>query len=193
MLLAPCTNMYLLIDNYDSFTYNLYQMFSAQGAKLLVKRNDEITLDEIASLKPDKIIISPGPKTPDDAGVSNDVIKELHSSVPILGICLGHQCIAQVFGGKISHVPKMIHGKTSFIHHPGKNIFNGIPSPFQGMRYHSLRATNIPHCLEITARTGNGIVMGVKHKKFPVIGLQFHPESFLTKNGHKLIKNFIKI
>lgn len=185
--------MYLLIDNYDSFTYNLYQAFAREGVEVLVRRNDKITLTEIKKLHPDKIIISPGPKTPDDAGISNEIIKILGGNVPILGICLGHQCIADVFGGKIKRVKKIIHGKTSSIYHDKKGIFKGVPSPFKGARYHSLTATDIPSCLKITARTGDGIVMALEHKKRPTIGLQFHPESFLTESGRKLIKNFIDL
>lgn len=185
--------MYLLIDNYDSFTYNLYQAFASLGIQLLVKRNDKITLKEIESLKPDKIIISPGPKTPDEAGISNKTIKSFSSKVPILGICLGHQCIAKTFGGKITRVKKIVHGKTSLIHHGGEGIFEGIPSPFPGARYHSLTAVTIPPSLEVTAKTDDGIIMGLKHKKYPTVGLQFHPESFLTENGKKLIKNFIEM
>ncbi|MFH1553111.1 MAG: aminodeoxychorismate/anthranilate synthase component II [Candidatus Omnitrophota bacterium] len=185
--------MYLLIDNYDSFTYNLYQIFAEQGAKLLVKRNDKITIEEIAELKPDKIIISPGPKTPREAGISNEVIKKFFHSVPILGICLGHQCIATAFGGKISQVEKLVHGRTSPVHHKSKGIFEGIVSPFPGARYHSLKAIDMPPCLEVTAWTDDEIIMGLKHRERPVIGLQFHPESFLTENGRKIIKNFIEL
>jgi len=185
--------MYLLIDNYDSFTYNLYQAFASRGVSLLVKRNDEITIREIRSLKPDKIIISPGPKTPDDAGISNDVIAEFASCAPILGICLGHQCIAKVFGGAISRVPEILHGKTSLVRHNGKGIFKDMPNPFSGARYHSLMAKDIPDTLEVTAGTDDGVVMGLRHRKWPVIGLQFHPESFLSENGGRLIKNFIEM
>lgn len=184
--------MYLLIDNYDSFTYNIYQAFAAQGVSLLVKRNDQIALDEIEALKPDKIIISPGPKTPDEAGVSNGIIKKFSGDVPILGICLGHQCIVQVFGGKISRVPEIVHGKTSPVHHDGKGIFRGIPVPFLGARYHSLDVREIPPCLEVTARTEDGVIMGVRHRDLPVEGVQFHPESFLTENGREMITNFIE-
>lgn len=185
--------MYLLIDNYDSFTYNLYQAFASEGIRLLVRRNDRITMDEITSLSPDKIIISPGPKTPDEAGMSNKIIKKFGPRIPVLGICLGHQCIARVFGARISKVPRIVHGKTSMIYHDGKDIFRGLPNPFPGARYHSLMATDITPQLRVTARTKDGIVMGLSHKEWPVIGLQFHPESFLTANGKKLIKNFIEI
>jgi len=184
--------MYLLIDNYDSFTYNLYQMFAEQGIRILVKRNDKISLEEIANLNPDKIIISPGPKTPDDAGISNAVIKRFAPNIPILGICLGHQCIARVFGGKISRVSKLVHGKTSHIYHNGQKIFKGVPNPFQGARYHSLEAVKTPSSLSITAWTENKIVMALQHRQWPLTGLQFHPESFLTENGRKIIENFIE-
>lgn len=183
--------MYLLIDNYDSFTYNLYQAFAEHGVRLLVKRNDEIGPHEIAELNPDKIIISPGPKTPDDAGISNEIIKKFSGRVPILGICLGHQCIVSVFGGRISRVSKIIHGKTSPVHHNAEGIFEGVPNPFMGARYHSLETVDIPSCLEVIARTEEDVIMGVRHRSFPVMGLQFHPESFLTENGKKIITNFI--
>ncbi|MFH1305142.1 MAG: aminodeoxychorismate/anthranilate synthase component II [Candidatus Omnitrophota bacterium] len=183
--------MYLLIDNYDSFTYNLYQAFADEGIKLLVKRNDEIGIKEIARLNPEKIIISPGPKTPDHAGISNKIIEEFGPRIPILGVCLGHQCIAAVFGGKLARVRRIVHGKSSPVHHNGKGIFRGIPSPFMGARYHSLKTVRLPRELEITARTADGTVMAVRHRKWPLTGLQFHPESFLTENGRKFIKNFI--
>ncbi len=186
-------NMYLLIDNYDSFTYNLYQAFAEQGVSLLVKRNDGITLKEIRDLKPRKIVISPGPKTPDEAGISNDIIKRFGPDTPILGICLGHQCIAKVFGGKIVQVNKIVHGSTSPVYHNGNGILKGLPSPFPAARYHSLEAVDIPICLETTAWTKKNLVMGVQHKKWPIIGLQFHPESFLTENGKRIIRNFIKM
>lgn len=184
--------MYLLIDNYDSFTYNLYQAFAEQGVKMLVRRNDEITIDGIAALKPERIVISPGPKTPDTAGISNKVIVEFGGRTPILGICLGHQCIASVFGGKITQVKKIVHGKTSFVHHNEKGIFRGMPNPFPAARYHSLETVEVPSCLEITARTEDGVIMGFEHRKKPITGLQFHPESFLTEGGKRIIKNFIE-
>lgn len=184
--------MYLLIDNYDSFTYNLYQMFAEQGIRILVKRNDKISLEEIVDLNPDKIIISPGPKTPDNAGISSTVIKKFAPDIPILGICLGHQCIAQVFGGEITRVSKLVHGKTSHVYHNGREIFKGIPNPFQGARYHSLEVVKTPDSLEITAWTKNKIVMALQHRQWPLTGLQFHPESFLTENGRKMIRNFIE-
>lgn len=185
--------MYLLIDNYDSFTYNLYQSFAAKGIDILVKRNDAITLKEIADISPEKIIISPGPKTPEQAGISKKVIITMGVRIPILGICLGHQCIVSSFGGTISRIPRIVHGKTSPIYHKGTGIFRGIPDPFEGARYHSLETTCIPECLDITAWTEEGIVMAVQHNVFPVTGLQFHPESFMTKNGEKIIDNFIDL
>ena len=187
------TNMYLLIDNYDSFTYNLYQAFAEEGINLLIKRNDEITLKEIELLRPEKIIISPGPKTPKEAGISVNVIKQFWDTTPILGICLGHQCIAKAFGGKISRIRKIVHGKTTLIHHNNKGIFKNMPNPFPGARYHSLITPTLPDSLMVTARTKNKIIMGIQHKTKPVIGLQFHPESFLTKKGTILIKNFINL
>ncbi len=184
--------MYLLIDNYDSFTYNLYQTLAVFGGKILIKRNDEISLDDIRELKPDRIIISPGPKTPDEAGISNDVIKEFGKYIPILGICLGHQCIAQAFGGRIQRVDNILHGRTSLIRHNGDSIFSDVPSPFPGARYHSLHAVDTPECLEKIAWTDDGLIMGVRHREWPVVGLQFRPESFLTENGTTIIKNFIR-
>ncbi len=185
--------MYLLIDNYDSFTYNLYQAFAAEGISLVVKRNDKVTIKEIRALKPDKIIISPGPKTPGEAGISNKVIKKFAPFIPILGICLGHQCIAESFGGKVERLDKILHGKTSLIYHDGRKIFKGLTSPLEGARYHSLTVTGVPKDLEVTAWTKGGVVMGLSHRKYPATGLQFHPESFLTENGRALIRNFIEI
>ncbi len=185
--------MYLLIDNYDSFTYNLYQAFAENGVRLIVKRNDEIGTREVEALNPDKIIISPGPKTPDDAGISNEMIKNFSGRVPILGICLGHQCIVSAFGGRVSRVSTIVHGKTSPVHHNADGIFEGVPNPFMGARYHSLETLDIPSCLEITARTEENVIMGVRHRSFPVMGLQFHPESFLTESGKKIITNFIEM
>ncbi|MFH1664610.1 MAG: aminodeoxychorismate/anthranilate synthase component II [Candidatus Omnitrophota bacterium] len=182
--------MYLLIDNYDSFTYNLYQAFAENGVRLLVKRNDEITLSDIEELRPDKMIISPGPRTPAEAGISVDVVRRFGGRIPILGICLGHQCITSAFGGRICRVEKIVHGKTSPVSHDGTGIFSGVPSPFNAARYHSLQTADIPACFDITARTEN-IVMAVRHKEFPITGLQFHPESFLTEHGRKMISNFI--
>ncbi len=185
--------MYLLIDNYDSFVYNLYQCFAKEGIDLLVRRNDKISIKEVAALKPEKIIISPGPKTPDEAGISNEIIKQFGANIPVLGVCLGHQCIVKVFGGKIVRVGKIVHGKTSLVYHNNKGILKGIPSPFLAARYHSLKTVNIPACLEVIAQTKDKIVMGVQHRNWPIFGLQCHPESFLTEYGQKIIQGFIKI
>jgi anthranilate synthase/aminodeoxychorismate synthase-like glutamine amidotransferase len=183
--------MYLLIDNYDSFTYNLYQVFAGEGVDIIVKRNDEIAISEIKNLSPEKIIISPGPKTPAEAGISNEVIGSIGQHTPILGICLGHQCIVSFFGGTLTRISTIVHGKTSPIYHKGTGIFKGLPDPFDGARYHSLETVDIPACLETTAWTEKGVVMGIRHKEFPITGLQFHPESFMTNSGNKLLKNFI--
>lgn len=185
--------MYLLIDNYDSFVYNLYQCFAREKIKLLVKRNDAITIDEIKKLKPEKIIISPGPKTPQEAGISNEVVRVFGKNTPILGVCLGHQCIAQVYGGKVVKVGKIVHGKTSLVYHDNKWLLKGVKNPFLAARYHSLKTIDLPKDLLVTSFTKDGIIMGIKHKIFPVYGLQFHPESFLTQPGQKIIRNFIKI
>jgi len=185
--------MYLLIDNYDSFTYNLYQYFLKEHINITIKRNDKITFKDIHKINPSKIIISPGPKTPKQSGISKQIIKEFGTKIPILGICLGHQCIADTFGGKVNKLNKIIHGNTSKIYHNKKGIFNNIPNPFLAARYHSLIVTKLPSCFEIIAWTKNKIIMGIQHKKWPIIGLQFHPESFLTEKGETIIKNFIKI
>lgn len=185
--------MYLLIDNYDSFTYNLFQIFAEQGVDLLIRRNDRISIREISDLNPEKIVISPGPKTPSEAGISNDVIRTFGGDIPILGICLGHQCISEVFGGKIVRVEKIVHGKTSRVIHNGKGVFRDIPSPFHVARYHSLQTVDIPEVLEVTAKTEDNIIMGIQHKEKPITGLQFHPESFLSEYGKEIINNFINI
>jgi len=185
--------MYLLIDNYDSFTYNLYHYSEEQGIKVLVKRNDKITIKEIKKLNPEKIIISPGPKDPSDCGISCDVIKNFMKKIPILGVCLGHQCIGYVFGSEIIHSNKVMHGKTSLIYHDNSDLFKGIPSPFEAARYHSLIVRNVSDSLIVTAKTNDNIVMGLKHKTYPLWGIQFHPESFMTKYGKRIIKNFINI
>lgn len=185
--------MILLIDNYDSFTYNLYQYISELGVKVFVARNDKITLDEIHTKKPDAIVISPGPKTPHEAGISEDVIKEFHKTIPILGVCLGHQAIGEVFGGIIAKAPVPMHGKTSQIIHNGKSIFNSMSIPFRATRYHSLVVSNndFPKQLEVIAWTADNIVMGLKHKDYPTVGVQFHPESVMTEDGKTLLQNFI--
>ena len=184
-----------MIDNFDSFTYNLVQYLGEMGEELVVKRNDEITLDEIAALKPDKIIISPGPCSPNEAGVSVATIQRFAGEIPILGVCLGHQALGQAFGGNIVRAERLMHGKTSPIIHDGKGVFFGLPSPFDATRYHSLlieRAT-CPECLEISAETAEGEIMGVRHKSLPLEGVQFHPESILTgEHGKQLLRNFIE-
>jgi len=190
--------MILMIDNYDSFTYNLVQYLGELGADVKTVRNDAITTAEIRELKPQGIVISPGPGTPDDAGVSLAVVAELGESFPILGVCLGHQCIGQVFGGKVVRAGQIMHGKTSMIQHGGKGVFAGLPRPFEATRYHSLvlKKQQIPDCLEVTAWTEfeNGEleeIMGLKHCSLPIEGVQFHPESILTRCGHELLQNFI--
>lgn len=185
--------MLLMIDNYDSFTYNLVQYFGELGEEVIVFRNDEITPDEIARLKPERIVISPGPCTPGKAGVSIPLIERYHDRVPILGVCLGHQSIGQAFGGKIVHASQLMHGKTSPIFHKDIGMFRGLPNPFTATRYHSLviERESLPDCLEITAWTDDDEIMGVRHKTLAVEGLQFHPESILTEHGHKLLKNFL--
>ena len=185
--------MILIIDNYDSFTYNLVQYLGEMGEKLIVYRNDKITLEEIKKLKPDHIVISPGPGRPEDAGISKDLIREFAGKIPILGVCLGHQCIGEVFGGKVVGAKRLMHGKTSLIYHNGKDIFKGVENPFEATRYHSLivERESLPSCLEITAETKEKEIMGLKHKDYPIWGVQFHPESILTKEGKKILKNFV--
>ncbi|KAB2639736.1 MAG: aminodeoxychorismate/anthranilate synthase component II [Verrucomicrobia bacterium] len=187
--------MILVIDNYDSFTYNLVQYFGELGAEPLVRRNDEITLDEITSLAPERICISPGPCTPKEAGISNDVIRQFSGRLPILGVCLGHQCMGDVYGGDVVRAERLMHGKTSPILHNGKDLFQDLPNPFVATRYHSLlvRRETFPECLEITAETAEGEIMGLRHKELPVWGVQFHPESVLTSHGKELIANFLKL
>lgn len=188
--------MILVIDNYDSFTYNLVQYLGELGAKLKVYRNDAVSLKQIKKLKPSHIVISPGPCTPKEAGVSNDVIRTFSGKIPILGVCLGHQCIGDVFGGDVVRADRIMHGKTSMIHHDGRTIFQKLPNPFEATRYHSLiiKPDTLPGDLEVSAWTKEGEIMGVRHKKFnvPVEGVQFHPESILTKEGKDLLKNFLQ-
>ena len=186
--------MLLMIDNYDSFTYNLVQYLGELGADVRVYRNDQITVPEIERLAPDHIVISPGPCTPHEAGVSVDAIKILGGKIPILGVCLGHQSIGAAYGGKIVRAKQLMHGKTSMIHHAGKGVFQGLPSPFEATRYHSLviERETIPDCLEITAWTEDNEIMGVRHKTLAVHGVQFHPESILTEHGHDMLKNFLQ-
>ncbi len=185
--------MILLIDNYDSFTYNLYQYLCELGAEVEVVRNDKITLKEIEQKQPEKIVVSPGPRRPEDAGISNDVIKHFGESIPILGVCLGHQCVGYSYGGSIVGAGEIMHGKTSLISHDGKGVFNGLPNPFEAIRYHSLAVykDDLPEELEVTAWTDNGLIMGVRHVNFPVEGIQFHPESIMTGVGKDLLNNFI--
>ena len=186
--------MILMIDNYDSFTYNLVQYLSSLGQEVKVYRNDKITVDAIRRLNPRKIVISPGPGRPEDAGISCEVIKTFAGKLPILGVCLGHQSIGFVFGAKIVHAKELMHGKTSKIYHNKKEIFKGLPLPFEATRYHSLvvQKISLPACLEVIAWTKDGEIMGLKHRKYPVWGVQFHPESVLTKSGMDLLENFIK-
>jgi anthranilate synthase/aminodeoxychorismate synthase-like glutamine amidotransferase len=185
--------MILMIDNYDSFTYNLVQYLGELGADVRVYRNDQITVAEIERLAPAKIVISPGPCTPTEAGISCDVIREFAGRVPLLGVCLGHQCIGEVFGGEIVRAPALFHGKTSMIYHDDKTIFRGLPRPFEATRYHSLviRRETLPDCLELSAETDDGVIMGVRHRELLVEGVQFHPESILTREGKQLLANFL--
>jgi anthranilate synthase component II len=187
--------MILMVDNYDSFTYNLVQYLGALGAELTVWRNDKFTLDQVEELNPDHIVISPGPCTPKEAGLSCDVIKRFGSRVPLLGVCLGHQSIGYVYGGEVIRAPYVMHGKTSEIHHNGKGLFVDLPEPFTATRYHSLivKREGLPDILEITAWTDDGIIMGLKHREYPVFGVQFHPESILTEPGMDIIRNFVNI
>jgi anthranilate synthase/aminodeoxychorismate synthase-like glutamine amidotransferase len=186
--------MLLLIDNYDSFTYNLYQYLAELGAQVEVRRNDMVTLDEIEAMEPDHLVISPGPCTPHEAGLSCAIIERFGPSIPLLGVCLGHQAIGQVYGGRVIRAPEPMHGKTSMMHHKGQGVFQNLPAPFEANRYHSLiveRAT-LPHELEITAETADGLIMGLRHLTFPVEGVQFHPESILTPVGKDLLRNFLE-
>ena len=187
--------MLLVIDNYDSFTYNLVQYFGELGAEMKVVRNDKITLDEIAELAPSHICISPGPCTPTEAGISCDVIREFGGKIPIFGVCLGHQSIGQVFGGDVVRAATLMHGKTSPVKHNGEGIFQGLPSPFTATRYHSLivKRETLPDCLEITAETEDGVIMGLRHKTLEIHGVQFHPESILTEHGKEMLKNFLDV
>ncbi len=186
--------MILVIDNYDSFTYNLVQQMGEIGAELKVVRNDQITLDEIKTMNPSRIVISPGPGTPDDGGVSLAVIREMGATTPILGVCLGHQCIGQAYGGIVTRAGRLMHGKTSMVYHKNDPLFTGIPSPFEATRYHSLivEEDSLPEGLEVIAFTEQGEIMGLRHKSHPVVGVQFHPESILTSFGPRMLKNFIE-
>jgi len=187
--------MLLMIDNYDSFTFNLVQYFGELGEEVRVARNDEITLDEIAALAPDRICISPGPCSPNEAGVSIPVMERFSGTVPILGVCLGHQAIGQAFGGRVIRAQALMHGKTGSIHHTGVGVFSGLPNPFTAARYHSLAVerSSLPECLEITAWTDDGEIMGLRHRTLAVEGVQFHPESIATEHGHAMLKNFLQM
>jgi para-aminobenzoate synthetase component II len=187
--------MLLMIDNYDSFTYNLVQYFGELGEDVRVYRNDKISLEEIVGLRPQRVVISPGPCTPNEAGISVSVIREFAGRLPVLGVCLGHQSVGAAFGGEVIRADRLMHGKTSMIHHDGKTIFRGLPNPFEATRYHSLlvkRAT-LPDCLEVTAETAEGEIMGLRHRTLGVEGVQFHPESILTRAGMDLLRNFLKL
>jgi len=184
----------LLIDNYDSFTYNLYQYLSELGARVTVRRNDAITVQQARDLAPDFIVISPGPGTPRDAGVSIELIRSMGPHTPILGVCLGHQAIAEAFGGVVARAPELMHGKASRVIHDGAGVLSGLPSPFSAIRYHSLCAIadSLPDCLQITAHSDSGVIMAIRHTEFPVEGVQFHPESILTEHGKDLLNNFLQ-
>ncbi|MBH1982458.1 MAG: aminodeoxychorismate/anthranilate synthase component II [Burkholderiales bacterium] len=186
--------MLLMIDNYDSFTYNIVQYFGELGEDVRVYRNDEITIEQIEALNPDRICISPGPKAPAQAGISVEVLKHFAGKKPILGVCLGHQAIGEAFGGKVIRAKQVMHGKTSLIAHTGVGVFTGLPSPFTVIRYHSLaiERASLPSCLEVTAWTDDGEIMGVRHREYDIEGVQFHPESILSEHGHALLKNFLE-
>ncbi len=187
--------MLLILDNYDSFTYNLVQYFGELGVEMQIHRNDALTVDEVKALAPEKICISPGPCTPNEAGICLEIIRELGPTTPILGVCLGHQSIGQVYGGEVVRADKLMHGKTSPIHHNGTSVFAGLPHPFEATRYHSLivKRDTLPDCLEITAWTEDQVIMGLKHKEYPIHGVQFHPESILTEHGKQILETFLKI
>lgn len=191
-----CPAVLLVIDNYDSFTYNLVQYLGELGVEMRIARNDELTLDDIRAWRPDRLLISPGPCSPREAGLSNDIIREFGPQIPTLGVCLGHQCIGHVFGGEVVRATRLMHGKTSPIYHNSRELFADMPNPFTATRYHSLliRRETLPDCLEIIAETRpEGEIMGVRHKQFPIWGVQFHPESILTQDGKKILMNFLKL
>ncbi len=187
--------MLLVIDNYDSFTYNLVQYLGEMKVEMAIHRNDQVTIEQIRALNPDRILISPGPCSPRESGLSNEIIRNFSSRIPTLGVCLGHQCIGHVFGGNVVVNYRMMHGKTSLIKHNGRHLFVGMPNPFAATRYHSLviQRESIPDCLEVTAETEEGEIMGVRHKELPIWGVQFHPESILTENGRQILSNFLKL
>lgn len=186
--------MLLMIDNYDSFTYNIVQYFGELGEEVVTVRNDQLTIADIEAMQPDRICISPGPKSPEDAGISIEVLQHFKGKIPILGVCLGHQAIGAAFGGKVIRAKQVMHGKTSPVAHTGVGVFRGLPSPFTVIRYHSLaiERTSLPECLEVTAWTDDGEIMGVRHKAYDIEGVQFHPESILSEHGHALLKNFLQ-
>jgi anthranilate synthase/aminodeoxychorismate synthase-like glutamine amidotransferase len=187
--------MLLLLDNYDSFTYNLYQYLAELGAEIEVHRNDQITFDDIKQLRPDHIVISPGPCTPNEAGLSCAIIETFGPSIPILGVCLGHQAIGQVYGGRVVRAPEPMHGKTSLMYHDEQGVFQGLPQPFEAIRYHSLivERQDLPAVLEVTAHTEDGLIMGLRHREYPIQGVQFHPESIMTAVGKQLLRNFLAL
>jgi anthranilate synthase/aminodeoxychorismate synthase-like glutamine amidotransferase len=184
--------MIVVIDNYDSFTYNLVQYLGELGQEIRVFRNDKVTIEELDRIKPARIVISPGPGVPAEAGISEQVVKYFHATTPILGVCLGHQAIGEVFGARVVRAPSLMHGKVSPILHDGKTLFAGLPQGFPATRYHSLAVTDIPHCFEVSAETREGVVMGLRHRKYPTEGIQFHPESIMTVVGKNLLKNFLR-
>ena len=187
--------MLLLIDNYDSFTYNLYQYLSELGERVEVMRNDEITVEGCLDMAPERIVVSPGPCTPDEAGISVELVRAAAGAVPLLGVCLGHQCIGEAFGGRVGSAGEIMHGKTSEIAHDGRGVFEGLPQPFEAIRYHSLaiEPDSVPAELEVTARTESGVIMGVRHRTHAIEGVQFHPESIMTRVGHDLLRNFLRV
>jgi anthranilate synthase/aminodeoxychorismate synthase-like glutamine amidotransferase len=186
--------MILLIDNYDSFTYNLYQYLSELGADVRVTRNDEVSISEIEAMAPERIVVSPGPCTPKEAGISVELIDHFAGTMPILGVCLGHQCIGEAFGATVAGAGEIMHGKSSRIEHDGKGVFRGLPEPIEAIRYHSLaiQEETVPECLEVTARSESGVIMGVRHTEYPVEGIQFHPESIMTADGKAILRNFLE-
>lgn len=187
--------MLLLIDNYDSFTYNLFQYLSELGEEVLVMRNDKITLDDIERLNPQRIVVSPGPSVPERAGISNEAIKHFAPRLPMLGVCLGHQCLGHSYGATVTRAGEIMHGKSSLIHHNNRGVFSGLPNPFPAIRYHSLAVQHdgLPDCLEVTAWTEDGTIMGLRHRRYPAEGIQFHPESFMTQAGMDILRNFLRL
>ena len=187
--------MILIIDNYDSFTYNLYQYLCELGAEVRVVRNDEVSVPEVEAMAPERLVISPGPRTPKDAGISVELVERLAGRLPILGVCLGHQCVGEAFGGTVASAGEIMHGKSSVIEHDGRGVFRGLPDRFEAIRYHSLSIPpeSVPECLEVSARSDSGVIMGVRHRDYPIEGVQFHPESIMTSVGKQLLKNFLEM